>query len=209
LLSRFYGIDTPINSSEGKKLFTNLANEVMDKNQAGIYNQAAMEFGSLQCKPVKPLCQACPLQPGCDAYRTNRTDILPVKLKSQKVRDRYFNFVVAVKNDCVLMQKRGPKDIWQNLYQFPLFETPAPINAEKLLRCPDFIKVFGPGVVLVSISSPIKHLLSHQRLHAQFIEIAGFTETKYDDKGYFYADYADLSKLAQPKLIFEFLKKFF
>ena len=209
LLSRYFGIDTPINSGTGKKLFTNLANEVMDRNQAGIYNQAAMEFGSLQCKPVKPLCQLCPLQSGCDAYRTNRVGELPVKLKNQKIRDRYLIFVVAAKGESVLMHKRGTNDIWRNLYQLPLFETDSAAGIEGLLQDPQFIKAFGPDVALKSISNPVKHLLSHQRLHARFIEITGFIHPQSDYNGYFYADAQDLATLAQPKLIFEFLEKFF
>ena len=208
LLSRFFGIETPINSSAGRKLFTRLANELMVPEQAGIYNQAAMEFGSLQCKPGKPDCSICPLRPGCSAYATNRIDHLPVKLSTSKVRDRYFNFVVAASEKGIIMQKRGGKDIWQNLYQLPLFEFPQPINAGELLDDLSFINTFGNEAVITRISDPVKHLLSHQRLHAQFIEIEKFELPEDHINGLFYANSTDISTLAQPKLIFEFLEKF-
>ena len=208
LLSRYFGVDTPINSSAGKKIFTSLANQLIDKARAGIYNQAAMEFGSLQCKPAKPACPACPLKPGCNAYATNRIDALPVKLSKQKIRDRYFNFVVAATNKGILMQKRGAKDIWQNLYQLPLFESLKPINAYELLGDPDFINTFGNHAVIKTISAPVRHMLSHQRLHAQFIEIDNFTHPEESQNGLFYASGTDFGTLAQPKLIFEFLGKF-
>ena len=83
LLSRYFGIDTPINSGKGKKLFTELANELLDKSQAGEFNQAIMEFGSLQCKPKNPDCLACPLQVGCEAKKSNRIQELPIKIKSE------------------------------------------------------------------------------------------------------------------------------
>ena len=209
LLSRYFGIDTPINSGAGKKIFTEIANQVMDKAQAGIYNQAAMEFGSLQCKPAKPDCSVCPLQAGCNAFYTRRIDTLPVKLKAAKVRDRYFNFILAVKDQAVLMQKRGEKDIWLNLYQLPLFESPGSIHAVQLLQDVDFIQTFGQNVTVKRIYEPVTHLLSHQRLHAQFIEIDHYTLQENASNGYFYASSTDFGTLAQPKLIFEFLEKFF
>lgn len=208
LLSRYFGIDTPINSTAGKKEFSTLANQVLDKADPGTYNQAVMEFGSLQCKPVKPDCSICPLQPGCVAYQSNRVDILPVKLKSKPVRERYFNFIVAMQDQRVLICKRGPKDIWQNLYQLPLFETELPVVPASLIREPDFTRVFGENVKIKTVSQPIRHLLSHQRLTAQFIEITGYQDQEIAENGLFYADSTDLSTLAQPKLIFEFLEKF-
>ncbi|HUH32707.1 MAG TPA: NUDIX domain-containing protein, partial [Daejeonella sp.] len=204
-----FGIETPINSGTGKKEFTALANKVMDTAQAGTYNQAAMEFGSLQCKPVKPDCSVCPLQPSCIAYNSNRIDFLPVKIRSLKIRDRYFTFVVAVEDQHVLMQKRGAKDIWENLYQLPLFETKEPIDARTLLFQPEFKKCFGEHTTIKSISAPIKHLLSHQRLYVQFIEIDNFTTPDNLPNGLFYANSTDFGTLAQPKVIFEFLEKFF
>ena len=208
LLSRYFGIDTPINSGTGKKLFTSVANQVMDTENAGIYNQAAMEFGSLQCRPVKPDCAVCPLNPGCEAYNTGRVNVLPVKLKPAKPRDRYFNFIAAVDKGRILMQKRGPNDIWQNLYQLPLFETSEAIPADKLLNDPLFTTCFGKEVIIKSVSAPVKQLLSHQRLHTQFIEIERFSEQEGRHGDYFYADITELQSLAQPKLIFEFLEKF-
>ena len=209
LLSRYFGIDTPINSPAGKKIFAELATTVMDKGQAGIYNQAAMEFGSLQCKPVNPVCNICPLQDACVAYNSNTVHLLPVKIKLKKVRERFFTFIVAEKNGAVLMQKRLEKDIWLNLYQLPLFETANAVEAITLIKDPAFRSVFGNDSKIVKISAPIKHLLSHQRLHAQFIQVKDFNDEYALLNGLFYASSTDLKTLAQPKLIFEFLEKFF
>ncbi|HYK76194.1 MAG TPA: A/G-specific adenine glycosylase [Daejeonella sp.] len=208
LLARYFGLNTPINTGAGKKLFTELANQLIDKNQPGTYNQAAMEFGSLQCKPVKPHCPACPLLPGCQAYKQNRIDELPVKIKSQKIRNRHFNYIVAHTNRGILLHKRGPNDIWQHLHQLPLFETPTSANAVDIIQSADFKNIFGPKTIIKNVSRPPKHLLSHQRLHAQFIEIDNFTEPNLEKHDWFWATTQDLKQLAQPKLIFEFLEKF-
>lgn len=209
LLSRYFGIDTPINSNKGKKIFTELANELIDTSQAGTYNQAAMEFGSLQCKPKNPDCRVCPLLQGCFAYLTIRINELPVKIKAKKVRDRYFNYIIAVKNDLILIHKRGPNDIWQNLYEFPLIETEKPFKAKDLICSEDFKSAFGPNAVIKSVSKPVKHILSHQKLYATFIEIENYSEQFIEENGWLYVSLEELESLAQPKLISRFFKTFF
>ena len=209
LLARYFAIDTPINTGAGKKLFTILANEIMDISQAGIYNQAVMEFGSLQCKPVNPDCSACPLITGCEAYRRKRVNELPVKLKAKKVRNRFFNYIVIKNKDHFLMHKRLENDIWLNLYQFPMFETSIETDAQTILQSENFITQFGTKITLKKVHFPVKHLLSHQKLHVQFIEIDYHQEMNLLPLNYFFADEQELKVLAQPKLIFEFLKKFF
>ncbi|MEJ7778078.1 MAG: A/G-specific adenine glycosylase [Daejeonella sp.] len=208
LLGRYFGIDLPINSSKGKKVFTDLANELIDKSNAGIYNQAAMEFGSLVCKPRNPDCPVCPLRPGCEAYRTNRIHELPVKLKTQKIRERHFNYILARNEQGILMNKRGPNDIWQNLYELPLFETEQLTDVRSLKDHENFVKAFGADVRIRFVSSPVKHILSHQRLYATFIEIENFSEHFAVENGWFYVTMEDLKELAQPKLIFQFFKNF-
>jgi A/G-specific adenine glycosylase len=208
LLSRFFGIDTPINSTTGKKLFSDLANQLLIPEHAGLYNQSVMEFGALHCKPKNPLCETCPLQTACVAYQTNRIAELPVKLKTLKIRERFFNYVVLYTNAGLLMKKRGPNDIWQNLYDFPLFETAALLRPEELVQDAEFVKHFGSNVIIKSIQGPVKHLLSHQRLWAQFIVIEAAVEPALD-QDWIWVQAEDLKNLAQPKLIFEFLINFF
>lgn len=209
LLARYFGIDIPINSGKGKKIFTELANELIDKSQAGTYNQAAMEFGSLVCKPKNPDCPRCPLLPGCDAYRRGCVHELPVKIKNQKVRERYFNYIIAISDRGILMNKRGPNDIWENLYDLPLFETEMKIEPGSLILQENFVKAFGNQVHIKSISVPVKHILSHQKLYATFIELENYSEQFVTSNGWKYVKMEDLESLPQPKLIFHFFKNFF
>ncbi len=208
LLSRYFGIDTPINTGKGKKLFTELANELLDKFQAGQFNQAIMEFGSLQCKPKNPDCNSCPLQAGCEARKTKRINELPVKIKSLKIRERFFNYIIAQKDGQVLINKRGAGDIWENLFDLPLFETDNFTDVKDLIRSADFIRSFGTQVKIKSVSAPVKHVLSHQKLHASFIAIEGFSEQFISEKSWFYVSFDELEKLAQPKLIFHFFENY-
>jgi len=208
LLSRYFGIDTPINSGKGKKLFTELANELLDKSQAGEFNQAIMEFGSLQCKPKNPNCPACPLQADCEAKKTMRIHELPVKIKSQKSRERFFNYILVLKDNQILLNKRGSGDIWENLYDLPLFENTSLCPAQDLIKSEEFISNFGKQVQVKSISKPIKHILSHQKIYASFITIENFSEEFLAKKNWFFANQNELDQFAQPKLIFQFLENF-
>ncbi|WP_411273535.1 A/G-specific adenine glycosylase [Daejeonella sp.] len=208
LLARYFGIDIPINTGKGKKVFTDIANQLIDKKQAGIYNQAAMEFGSQVCKPKNPHCPLCPLRPGCTACLSSRINVLPVKIKTQKVRERYFNYIIAIKNDCILMNKRGPNDIWENLYELPLFETDNSIEVGSLTAQENFVDAFGPRVHIKSVVGPVKHILSHQRLYATFIELEEYQEQLTLPNYWKYVRIQDLERLAQPKLIFHFFKNF-
>ena len=117
VLSRCFGVDTPINSTEGVKQFKRLAMSLLPKNNIGDYNQALMEFGAKQCKPKSPDCSNCPVDSECAALATASIQKLPIKLKKIKIRKRYLNFLVLLtKNHKTVMEKRIEKGIWQHLY---------------------------------------------------------------------------------------------
>ena len=134
---------------------------------------------------------------------------MPVKLKSQKSKDRYFNYIIAIKNDKVLVNRRGSGDIWENMIDLPLFETDSPIEVPDLIQSENFIKAFGKKVLVRSISKPVKHILSHQKLNTSFIQIEQFTEEFIPEKSWFYVSREEFEKLPQPKLIFQFFENFF
>ncbi|MBC8053108.1 MAG: A/G-specific adenine glycosylase [Sphingobacteriaceae bacterium] len=208
VLARYFGIEEPINSSGAKKLFTELANEVIDRSDPATSNQALMEFGSLQCRPKNPLCETCPLRLHCQAFQKNMVSILPVKLKKSTVRLRYFNYIVLQREGRILLNKRGPNDIWQNLYEFPLIETHDFSPAQSIVNSENFKNSFGNAHIR-NVFGPVKHILSHQKIHAQFIVIDNNgMDGDYSSKHWFFTDISSLENLAQPKLIFSFLKKF-
>ena len=132
VLSRYFGIETPINSTNGIKEFKKLASSLIDRGQPALFNQAIMEFGATQCKPKNPNCVACPLNESCVALQKNLIDILPVKLKKTKVKTKFFNFLVCIdNNNKTILEKRTSKGIWQNLYQFPLIESDKSLSSDE------------------------------------------------------------------------------
>jgi A/G-specific adenine glycosylase len=158
VLSRYFGIKTPIDSTEGKKLFAQKANMLIDKKDPGTFNQAIMEFGAMQCVPQTPDCGSCPLAKNCIGLAKNLISELPIKSQKTKIRTRYFNYLVIRKNRKTLIKKRTEKDIWKNLYDFPMIETKKELKKLK-------------GKAILSVSKPFKHVLSHQIIFAKFWEL--------------------------------------
>ena len=170
VLSRYFGITTPINSTKGIKEFKELAQTVIDVTQPGVYNQAIMDFGALHCKPQNPLCDECPLAESCVALANNSVKELPVKEKKIKIKKRYFNYLVPVTEDNqTVLEERVGKGIWQGLYQFPLVETQKETDEKELIEHNQFVKLF-PEKTTISLfnKEDIVHKLSHQHLITKF-----------------------------------------
>ncbi|PRY53741.1 A/G-specific DNA-adenine glycosylase [Arcticibacter pallidicorallinus] len=208
LLSRFFGLRDVINSPQGKRAFTELANEVINKHDPGTSNQAMMEFGAKVCKPRNPDCIVCPLNQQCFALRNDMITVLPVKKKAQRPRPRYFNYIVVLSRDSILLSKRRAKDIWENLYEFPLFESDKILDVIELIGRPDFVSAFGEEVTILSVHGPAKHQLSHQTIHAQFVVIEAHKLQNVDQMGWHFVALDELPNIAQPKIIFSFLRNF-
>lgn len=208
VLARYFGIDEPINASKGKKLFLTLANDLLDPTHPGLYNQAIMEFGAIQCKPSGPDCGGCILRFDCRALAEKRVNQLPVKIKGKASRNRYFNYFVVMKDDQILVNKREKGDIWENLYELPLVETPQQVNLLELATDAKVVEAFGTSVDLRLITGPVKHVLSHQNLFAQFIAVDLHGQFVDKKKKWNYVFIKDLGTLAKPKLIYSFLKNY-
>jgi len=171
LLSRFYGVHTPINSTAGKKEFKIIAQKLITKKNPGDFNQAVMEFGSMQCKPSSPDCNICPLNLKCIAYKDSIVASLPVKLKKQKIKQKFFNYIVLISKDGnTILEKRLNKGIWQNMYQFPLIESQVTLTKSKLLQLEAFNQLVLNTKFEIELynKQDIIHKLSHQHLHTKF-----------------------------------------
>jgi A/G-specific adenine glycosylase len=204
LLSRYFGIDTPINSTAGKKEFFALANELIDNNNPSTYNQGIMEFGSQQCKPTNPNCLNCPLQEGCVAHQKNRITELPLKLKTIKQKKLYFDYFFFKRKGHTYLKKREGKGIWQNLYDFPLIENESRTNKESILKeAEQWIN--GNNLEIISVSTHYKHILSHRIIYARFWEIEVGQEPSLISAKKIKLE--DLHTLPVPRLIEVFLQE--
>lgn len=204
VLARYFGIKTPINSSKGIKEFKALAEELMDRDRPGTYNQAIMDFGALQCKPKTPRCESCPLSSSCTALALDSIATLPVKQKKIKIKKRYLNyFFVKTSTHETIIQERTGKGIWQGLYEFPVIEMDKEANVEELQREDKFRQLFPQATTPFLFNEKmIVHKLSHQHLYTKFwiVEDLALMGTRIP--------IAALNKYPVPVLIDNFLKAF-
>ncbi len=200
VLSRYFGIETPIDSTKGKKLFKDLAAELIDASQPGNYNQAIMDFGATHCLPQKPRCSNCLLASNCQALKMGRVQNLPIKSKSIKKRTRYFNYLVVNSGKYTLLNKRTQKDIWQNLYEFPLIESSAIIEDFSHLKKQNLFKMHFEehSITFLKASKPFKQLLTHQKIIARFWEVE---LSNLENLSFLKVEKQNLSKFAFPKCI--------
>ena len=171
VLSRVFGIATPINSTKGQKEFQLLADELLDHDRPSDFNQAIMEYGATVCKPKGAQCVSCVFQSMCHANSKGQVDVLPVKLKKGKVTKRYFNYVVPISEDgFTVLSRREGKGIWTNLYEFPLIECKEDSSLEAVNEQFHLQHWEGSKVELYKVNeAPVVHKLSHQHIYANFL----------------------------------------
>ncbi|MGV6945684.1 A/G-specific adenine glycosylase [Sphingobacterium kyonggiense] len=207
VLARYFGIAEPINSTAGKKLFSELAEELIDPLRAGEYNQAIMDFGALQCKPKNPDCSVCIFQTDCVALQQDLVSELPKKNKSKKSRVRHFHYFLIEDSDGWLMSQRSEGDIWANLFEFPMIETVSAVDPEELMESAEFKESFS-AVFPQKVKGPVKHILSHQQIFANFYRLDA-NKVKLAKKSHWnYCLSENLDKLAKHKLISSFVEDY-
>lgn len=163
VLSRFFNDPTPIDTGQGKKVFQQYAEEVLNKKEPAEFNQAIMELGAMVCRPRNPDCEHCPLNEKCLAYNEGNPLALPVKAKKVKVSNKFFHFFIHPSPEIVLIKRKG-SGIWKNMYQFPMIEVEKQVSERELKR----ILKNKFGVVLSDRIFSEKHILTHQHIHAVF-----------------------------------------
>ena len=189
VLARHFGIDTPINTTEGKKLFATMAQELLPNTQhpspiTSTYNQAIMDFGAIQCTPASPNCMFCPLIESCIAFRENRVAELPVKLKTLKITERHLTYIYVRCNGYTAIHRRGAGDIWQGLWE-PWLNNEIPAGA-------------------VLLKQHVKHVLTHRVLYADFY-LWEVTERPQLPDDYIWIKESELDDYAKPRLIEKYL----
>ena len=173
VLARVFDVDLPIDSGAGRRYFAELARTLLDAGRPGLFNQAMMEFGALRCVPRGPVCEGCPLEDKCLARARGRVAVLPVKEGRRAVVPRYFNYLDIRQGGTLLLARREGKDIWRNLYEFPLVETPGPVSWEELARtdaCRALLEGAGE-VTFVRRRELPRHVLTHRVIYAVFYRL--------------------------------------
>lgn len=204
-ISRIFGIHQPVDRSAGEKQINQLLDDIFPPNRPAEFNQAIMDFGAMVCTKSKPLCEECIFNEQCTAFINNQTNILPVKSKKTKVRTRYFYYLILQEENTLWVHKRGQNDIWRNLYEFPCIETDQTTPPAKLIKTPQWEKLFHESNFHIQhISKKYTHLLSHQKIQAVFMHID--TNKIAFSSNYTQVSSAKFKQLAIPRLIENYIK---
>ena len=186
IISRVFGIHDNIADNSTRKNITALCQKLIKNADPSDFNQALMDFGSLQCTPKNPDCEHCPMQGDCYAFKHQKVDTLPVNIKQIQIKNRYFHFFVCINQDKIIIEKREKEDIWKGLYQLPMNETK---NSKKL----DFKLLYQT-----------KHQLTHQTIHAFFYDTPDASTLPEPAGQRLKIKVQDIDKYAFPKLIINF-----
>lgn len=203
VLARVFGNATPTDSTAGKKLFSELADQLIDPARPGHYNQAIMDFGAVICKPAAPLCNSCIFKKECVAFRQNKISLLPVKQKKNKVRKRWFYFLVLEHQGRTAIRKRSGKDIWRDLHEFPLIESDRPLDETEVIRQARKLK-WLPAGAQVEKTSTFSQLLTHQQLSGVFLDISLAVKPKLP-ADYSWVPLRQLQRYAFPRSVNSYL----
>jgi A/G-specific adenine glycosylase len=207
VLARFFGIREPIDITAGKKLFTKLAHQLLDKNAPSIYNQAIMDFGATVCKPKQPLCLECPLQKKCFAFKNDLIGQLPVKEKTIVKTNRYLNYLILIYEEKVFIRQRSSKDIWHSLNEFILIETVEPPDFDNIKLNAIYKSVNKKAQIkIIEASKVMCQQLTH--LNVSGIFLIASLKKMIDLDGYRLVPLNGLSQLPFPKFIRAFLKDY-
>lgn len=201
VLARYFAEPVPVNTTEGKAVFTALAEQVFDPAHPAAYNQAIMDLGAVVCKPKQPLCTQCYLSAHCKAYISGQVDQFPIKLQKIKVKERHFFYWVFQHEGKVYIRQRLQKDVWQNLYEFWLAEEPDPEPVRQILADAENIEAYQPDVFRH------KQRLTHQLIHSSFsiVSLKRIPEA-LQDAG-IWVSKADVDKYSFPKTLVSFLEE--
>lgn len=199
VLSRYFGIHEPTDTSRGKKFFAQLATELLPQGRAADYNQAVMDFGALQCTPTSPDCAACPLGDTCMAKAQGNVGILPIKIRHTKVCERFFVYVMVATPDGFWLHQRGSGDIWQGLYEPPLLEFSHTASFEEVSSHP-FVKKLPEGARWKLLCDGMTHVLTHRVIHATAYKVT-YDFSLRPPEGFLTAKHGSIDIFPLPRLV--------
>jgi A/G-specific adenine glycosylase len=207
VLSRMFLIETPIDTNAGKKEFQHLADEMLDKRNPGVHNQALMEFGSLQCSIGMPNCSLCPLNHLCLAFKENKQLLFPQKSKRQEKKIVYIHYLIFQHNGSTIIRRREGKGIWKYLYEFPSITSENMMEPLQVMKSQEFVNLTKGSIIKInSISGEIKHELTHIRILARFYHIYHESELPLSDVGYLKIEIPHIQDYAFPRIITRYLE---
>lgn len=207
VLTRIFGIEEPADSAKGKSIIQKLADELIDPNHPGEYNQAIMEFGAIHCTVHHPSCDTCPFANNCFAKKEYKTRLLPVKGKKTAVKNIWLYYFFLQYKGKTYLRKRSGDGIWKGLFDFPGIETEKALSHNEIVS--NYLKVYPghPQIVITDISHEFIHVLSHRKIHALFFTARITKKWTPRPENIIEVKISEIDEFGIPRLIDKFLEK--
>jgi A/G-specific adenine glycosylase len=206
VLARVFNIDEPINSPKGQKTFRELAQEIIDHEHPGTYNQAIMELGATICTPKSPKCGGCVLRLQCEAYKHKTIALLPVKLKKNKPKERFLHFFFIEQNGQTYIRQRTGERIWHNLFEPPFVETASVTTESDLFQLESLSELMDWSKdSQFEKAFSVKHQLTHQTIYADFWRVKPGKKLTLRNETYIPVKISELERYAVHRLFDKFL----
>lgn len=203
-ISRYLAIDMPIATPQASRYFSEVLYELMPKNEAGLFNQALMEFGSLLCTPRQPGCSRCPFREDCAAHTSGRELDFPVKGSKTKVKDVFYHFIILKHENKIWLSQRDDSGLWKKLWHFPMFETQSALStSETIDRITDELGILSNQLIFTGSWNTL-HLLSHRRIQAVFWEFDCHAQPQKE--GLLAIDSQEIQNYPLPQIMVKYLK---
>ena len=201
IISRVYEINNPIDLNKSRKVFKEKAKEMMPSDRYGDYNQALMDFGSIICKPLNPLCSSCVISKICSAFNNNSVENFPVKSSKSKIKLLYFDYIVVKHNNQFLIEKIN-EGIWKNMYQFPVYVSESKKAKKEIVKF--LLEKYQAKNLTINLidSEYIQHKLSHINIRSRF----WLTDLKINDSKALYV--SSFNEYPMSKLMHKFIEKY-
>ncbi|RKU14231.1 A/G-specific adenine glycosylase [Candidatus Poribacteria bacterium] len=169
VLARLYLIDTPINETSSAKLFQQKADDLLDQEEPGLFNQAMMELGATVCRPQSPTCLACPVNQFCKAFHAACQDKFPRRIKTAKVPEHHIAAGVIYKESKVLIVQRPLNGLLGGLWEFPNEQIGESETAEQAcIRC--ITDIVNLSVTNLKSLTRVRHAFTHFKIVVDVFE---------------------------------------
>lgn len=175
VLSRLYRFDSDPATKEAQIFFVTKANELLQREQAGDFNQGIMELGALVCTPKSPKCLICPLTKFCTA-KDHSPERLPLK-KTLTLRDTVYTSVILSDGKDLILKSPDQKSLIQSMW-----ELPSVYDGNLTADVTDVCNRHGMKISSVQSihSGAVKHAITNKKItnfyHAVHLRPSGLTK---------------------------------
>lgn len=136
------------------------ADQLIDPEEPGDFNQAIMELGATVCTPTSPACSECPVVRHCRAHRLGVVASHPAASPKKPAQDERWQVAIIESKSHILMRRRPESErLMPGLWELPAWALEDESELDACL-CRDV----APGVRRTGCSGRARHAIMNRRM---------------------------------------------